>query len=173
MPDSPQKRLRPSWDEYFMELAYVVSKRSTCISRQVGAVVVKEKRIMTTGYNGAPSGIESCLDRGYCLRRRMDIQSGQHLELCRGSHAEENAIVQAAKFGICLAGGTIYCTHRPCLICSKMLINAGIKKAVYKGDYPHDMGKEMFEEAGVELVNFDGYIAGMDSGQPGLWDLKR
>jgi len=163
MTDTSEKRIRPSWDEYFMELAFVVSKRSTCLSRQVGAIVVKDKRIMTTGYNGAPSGIESCLDRGYCLRRQKGYNSGENLEVCRGSHAEENAIVQAAKFGICLSGGTVYCTHQPCLICSKMLINAGIKQVVFKGSYPHEMSVEMFSDAGIELFHFEGDIPGMES----------
>ncbi len=155
MENSDQQKKRPSWDEYFMELAFVIARRSTCISRKVGAVVVRDKRIMTTGYNGAPSGVESCLDRGYCYRRKLGIKSGENLELCRGSHAEENAIVQAAKFGISLDGATIYCTTRPCLICSKMIINAGIKKVVCKGDYPHEISREMFMEVGVELVQYD------------------
>ncbi|MCD6218113.1 cytidine/deoxycytidylate deaminase family protein [bacterium] len=155
MTDSNQKITRPSWDDYFMELAFVIARRSTCLSRKVGAVVVRDKRIMTTGYNGAPSGVESCLERGYCYRRKLGIPSGEKLELCRGSHAEENAIVQAAKFGISLDGATIYCTIRPCLICSKMIINAGIKKVVCKGDYPHEMGLEMFKEAGVEFILYD------------------
>jgi dCMP deaminase len=162
MPDVPDKKNRPSWDEYFMELAFVVSKRSTCLSRHVGSIVVKDKRIMTTGYNGAPSGIESCLERGFCIRREQGCNSGTNLEICRGSHAEENAIVQAAKFGICLSGGTVYCTHQPCLICSKMLINAGIKRVVFKGSYPHEMSLDMFREAGIDLFRFDGEIPGME-----------
>lgn len=162
MPDTPDIKTRPSWDEYFMELAFVVSKRSTCLSRHVGAVIVKDKRIMTTGYNGAPSGIESCLERGYCIRREQGCNSGTNLEICRGSHAEENAIVQAAKFGISLSGGTVYCTHQPCLICSKMIINAGIRRVVFKGSYPHEMSLEMFRDVKIELFHFDKEIPGMN-----------
>ena len=155
MTNIPFKKDRPSWDEYFMQLAFVVARRSTCLNRDVGAVVVKDKRIMTTGYNGAPSGVESCIERGFCLRRKMGIKSGANLELCRGSHAEENAIVQAAKFGTSLQGASIYCTTQPCLICSKMLINAGIRKVVYKGEYPHELSLEMFREVSIELVHYD------------------
>lgn len=138
-----------------MQLAFVVARRSTCLSRHVGSVIVRDKRIMATGYNGAPSGVESCLDRGFCFRRKMGIPSGEKLELCRGSHAEENAIVQAAKFGTSLQNSHIYCTTQPCLICSKMIINAGIKKVFYKGKYPHEMSLEMFREVGIELVLYD------------------
>ena len=155
MPENRKKKSRPSWDEYFLSLAFVVARRSTCLNRDVGAVVVRNKRIISTGYNGAPSGVESCLDRGFCLRRKNGIKSGQNLELCRGSHAEENAIVQAAKFGISLEGATVYCTTQPCLICSKMIINAGIRKVIYKGEYPHEMSLEMFGETGIELVRYD------------------
>ena len=155
MPETSGKKTRPAWDEYFMELAFVIARRSTCHNRKVGAIIVLEKRIMTTGYNGAPSGVENCLDRGFCLRRKLGIPSGEKLELCRGSHAEENAIVQAAKFGISIAGSAVYCTTQPCLICSKMIINAGIKKVIYKGSYPHDMSLEMFNEVGIELVQYD------------------
>lgn len=116
---------------------------------------MKDKRIMATGYNGAPSGVESCLERGYCYRRKMGIPSGEKLELCRGSHAEENAIVQAAKFGISLNGATLYCTTQPCLICSKMIINAGIQKVVFKGGYPHKLSIDMFKEVGIELVQYE------------------
>lgn len=138
-----------------MQLAFVIARRSTCLNRDVGAVVVKDKRIMTTGYNGAPSGVESCIERGFCLRRERGIISGANLELCRGSHAEENAIVQAAKFGTCLQGATIYCTTQPCLICSKMIINAGICKVIYKGEYPHELSVEMFKEVGIKLIHYD------------------
>jgi len=143
-------RKRPDLDEYFMEIAQVVSKRSTCLRRKVGAVVVKDKRILTTGYNGAPSGLPHCLDVG-CLREQLNVPSGERQELCRGVHAEQNAIVQAALHGICLAGGTLYTTHQPCITCAKIIINAGIKRVVYGKEYPDKRGLELLREAGIEL----------------------
>lgn len=140
---------RPDWDDYFMEIAQVVMKRSTCLRRQVGAVIVKDKRIMTTGYNGVPSGIEHCEERG-CLREKLNVPSGERHELCRGLHAEQNAIIQAAYLGQSIAGGTLYCTHQPCVICTKMLINAGITKIVIKEGYPDELAEEMLKEAGLE-----------------------
>jgi len=145
---------RPSWDEYFMGIAFQVAGRSTCRRRQVGAVVVKDKRILTTGYNGAPRHLPHCLDIG-CLREKMDVPSGQRQELCRGLHAEQNAIIQAAYHGVSIAGGDIYITHQPCITCAKMLINAGIKRVIYAGDYPDDLGRALLEEAGVELVKLE------------------
>jgi dCMP deaminase len=148
------KNDRPDWDRYFMEIAELVSRRSTCLSRHVGAVVVKDRRILSTGYNGSPRGLPHCLDIG-CLRRDLGIPSGQQLELCRGSHGEENAIVQAASYGIPLNGAEIYCTHQPCLTCTKMIINAGIKRVVFEGEYPHPMSIEFLHEAGIRVEKYD------------------
>ena len=147
---------RTPWDIYFLKIAKLVSERSTCLRRQVGAILVKDKRILTTGYNGAPSGIEHCLDRG-CLREKLGIPSGERIEICRGVHAEQNALIQAAKFGISVNGATLYCTHKPCITCTKMLINAGIKRIVVLEDYPDPLSDEMLEEAGikVEIINID------------------
>ena len=145
--------MRPSWDSYFMEIAEVVAKRSTCLRRQVGAVIVKDKRILTTGYNGAPTGIAHCEDVG-CMRQEMYVPSGQRHELCRGIHAEQNAIIQAAVMGISIKGAEIYSTFQPCVLCAKMLINAGIKKIVYKGEYPDMLALKLLEEAGIELIQF-------------------
>lgn len=142
---------RPSWDEYFMSIAKVVATRSTCLRRQVGAVIVKEERIVATGYNGAPRGLPHCLELG-CLREKLGIPSGERQELCRGLHAEQNAIIQAAYHGISISGGTLYCTHQPCITCAKMLINAGIKRIVYAGDYPDELARALLDEAKVELV---------------------
>ncbi len=148
-----QSRSRPSLDEYFMEIAKVVAKRSTCLRRKVGAVIVKDKRILTTGYNGAPSGLPHCLDIG-CLRDKLNVPSGERQELCRGVHAEQNAIVQAALHGIRIAGGTLYTTHQPCITCAKLIINAGIKRVVYGTKYADNRGLELLKEAGIEVVYF-------------------
>jgi dCMP deaminase len=145
---------RPTWDEYFLDIARLVATRSTCLRRQVGAVLVKDKRILATGYNGPPSGLPHCLDVG-CLRERMGIPSGERHELCRGLHAEQNAILQAAFHGISIKGATLYCTHHPCIICSKMLINAGISKIVYLEGYPDPLAKEMLHEAKIEVIRFE------------------
>jgi dCMP deaminase len=142
---------RPSWDEYFMEIADLVARRSTCLRRQVGAVVVKEKHILATGYNGAPAGLRHCAEVG-CLRERLAVPSGERHELCRAIHAEQNAIVQAAQYGTAVKGGTVYVTHQPCVLCSKILINAGITRIVFAGEYPDSLAREFLEEAGVELV---------------------
>lgn len=145
--------MRPSWDSYFMEIAEVVAQRSTCLRGKVGAVIVKDKRILTTGYNGAPSGLAHCREVG-CTRQKLGIPSGQRHELCRGIHAEQNAIIQAAVWGISIKGGTMYSTVQPCSLCAKMLINAGIVKIVYKGEYPDKLSLSLLQEAGVELVSF-------------------
>lgn len=145
---------RPAWDEYFMEITRLVARRSTCMRRSVGAVLVKDKNILATGYNGAPSGVAHCLDVG-CLRERMAVQSGERHELCRGLHAEQNAIIQAAKHGTNINGATLYCTTMPCIICTKMLINAGILRIVYAQGYPDQLAEEMIEEAGIETKRFD------------------
>ena len=145
------------WDKRFIELAELVASWSSCYqeNRQVGAVIVKDKRIMTTGYNGAPSGIESCKTKGKCLRRELDVPSGTKLELCYAVHAEHNAIAQAAKLGISVEGGTLYCTHQPCVICCKMIINAGIRRVVYKYGYPDEFSLKLFDEAGIIIEQID------------------
>jgi len=139
---------RPSWDEYFIEIARLVASRSTCLRRQVGAVVVKDKNILATGYNGTPSGIRHCSEVG-CLRQQMNVPSGERHELCRGLHAEQNAIIQAAKHGVNIDGAVLYCTHSPCIICSKMLINSGVKRIVCTDGYPDALAKVMLDEAGL------------------------
>lgn len=144
--------MRPSWDEYFMEIAEIVKKRSTCIRRQVGAIIVKEKQILTTGYNGSPRNLEHCESIG-CKRQELNIPSGQRHELCRALHAEQNAIIQAAYNGVSINGSTLYVTTRPCILCAKMCINAGIIKIIYKGDYPDEMSKQILEEAGIEMIS--------------------
>ncbi len=146
---------RPSWDEYFMEIAKLVSTRSTCLRRQVGAVLVKDKRILATGYNGAPAKLPHCLDVG-CLRQQMGIPAGERHELCRGLHAEQNAIIQAAYHGVSIRGATLYCTHHPCIICTKMLINAGIERVVYLEGYPDPLSQEMLAESKVKVEKFEG-----------------
>ena len=142
------KDSRPSWDEYFMDITRVVATRSTCLRRQVGAVVVKDKRLLTSGYNGAPQGLAHCLEVG-CLRERLGVSSGERHELCRGLHAEQNAIVQAALHGVGIAGSTIYCTHQPCSACAKMIINAGIRRIVFEFPYPDELARDLLTEAGV------------------------
>lgn len=148
--------MRASWDEYFMQIAEIVKTRSTCLRRQVGALIVKDNRIITTGYNGAPEGIKHCSDLGSCLRSELKIPSGERHELCRALHAEQNAIIQAAKIGVSTQGATMYVTLQPCVICAKMAINAGIKKIVYKGDYPDELSLNMLNEANVELIKVGG-----------------
>ncbi|MCL4394243.1 MAG: cytidine/deoxycytidylate deaminase family protein [Chloroflexi bacterium] len=143
--------MRPSWDSYFMQIALDVATRSTCLRRQVGAVIVKDKRILTTGYNGAPRGLAHCLEIG-CMRERLAIPSGERTELCRGLHAEQNAIIQAALYGVPIAGADIYSTHQPCVLCAKMIVNADIRRIVYRGSYPDEIARAMLAEAGTELV---------------------
>ena len=147
--------MRKSWDEYFMEIAEIVKTRSTCLRRQGGAVIGKGNRIITTGYNGAPSGLRHCTDIGGCERERLHIPSGQRHELCRALHAEQNAIIQAAKLGVSIDGATLYCTHQPCSVCAKMIINAGIRRVVYQEGYPDSFSLDIFEEAKVQLERFD------------------
>lgn len=144
---------RPSWPEYFMTIAEMVAKRSTCLRRHVGAILVKDKRILATGYNGAPAGLKHCEEVG-CIRQNASIPSGERHELCRGLHAEQNAIIQAAYHGISIAGSTLYCTNKPCVICSKMLINAGIVKIFYEKGYDDPLADQMITEAGIEIVRF-------------------
>jgi len=144
---------RPSWPEYFMTIAEMVAKRSTCLRRHVGAILVKDKRILATGYNGAPAGLKHCEEVG-CIRQNASIPSGERHELCRGLHAEQNAIIQAAYHGISIAGSALYCTNKPCVICSKMLINAGIVKIFYEKGYDDPLADQMITEAGIEIVRF-------------------
>lgn len=144
---------RPGWDEYFMEVAEVVARRSTCLRRNIGAVVVKDKRILSTGYNGAPTGLPHCADVG-CLREKLGIPSGERHEICRGLHAEQNALLQAARYGISLEGSTIYSTTEPCSLCAKMLINAGIRRVVYKEPYPDELSRELLSGAKVQVEQF-------------------
>ena len=138
---------RPSWDSYFIEIAQVVASRSTCLRRQVGAVMVKDRRLLTTGYNGSPTGLAHCRELG-CLREKLQVPSGERHELCRGLHAEQNAIIQAAIYGVSIKGATLYCTHFPCSLCAKMLINAGICRLVVAADYPDSLARQLLEEAG-------------------------
>ncbi|MHC5033695.1 MAG: deoxycytidylate deaminase [Planctomycetota bacterium] len=142
---------RPSWDEYFMRIAHEVAERTTCLRRQVGALVVLDKRILATGYNGAPSGLPHCSDTG-CLRDELNIPSGERHELCRGLHAEMNAFLQGARHGIPMEGGTVYTTLAPCSLCAKMIINVGIKRVVAALNYPDELAREMLVQAGVELA---------------------
>ena len=148
---TPSPTPRPDWQTYFMEIATLVSSRSTCLRRRVGAVIVKENRILSTGYNGTPTGIRHCLERG-CLRDELKIPSGQRHELCRGLHAEQNAIIQAAANGVKIDGGEIYCTNQPCIICAKMIINSGLKKIIIRNSYPDELATEMLAEAGLKVV---------------------
>lgn len=146
--------MRQTWDEYFMGIVELVKERSTCLRRHVGAVIVKDKRILSTGYNGAPMGCPHCAETG-CLRQQLNVPSGTRHELCRAVHAEQNAIVQAAYHGISLQGATLYVTDSPCVICAKLAINAGIAKIVYKGEYPDELSKQLLSEAGVEVVHYE------------------
>lgn len=142
---------RKCWDEYFMSIVDLVAQRSTCLRRHVGAVIVKDKRILTTGYNGAPSGVAHCQDVG-CLRETLSIPAGERHEICRGIHAEQNAIIQAATFGVSISGGIIYTTHQPCFICTKMLINAHISKIIYQEPYPDKFAIDMLHEAKIPCI---------------------
>jgi dCMP deaminase len=146
---------RPSWDEYFISIAELTSKRSTCLRRQVGAVIVKDKQIVSTGYNGAPKGIAHCDEIGGCLREKMGIPSGERHELCRALHAEQNAIIQAATSGQSIEGATIYVTNQPCIICAKMIINAGIRKIIVSEGYPDELAVTLLAEAGLKIVTLD------------------
>jgi dCMP deaminase len=145
---------RPSWDDYFMEMLEVIKQRSTCVRRHVGAVIVRDHRIISTGYNGAPTGLRHCT-KETCVRMKYGIKSGERHELCRATHAEQNAIISAARMGTSIEGAEIYITDSPCILCTKMLINAGIKRIVYRGAYPDSFSLEMLEEAGVETVQYE------------------
>ncbi len=141
---------RPSWDEYFLRISGLVATRSTCMRRKVGAVVVKNKQVLATGYNGAPTGITHC-DQIGCLREKLGVPSGQRHELCRALHAEQNAFLQAARHGVSLDGATLYITTRPCSICAKMIINAGIKRVITSGEYPDEFALKFLHEAGIKI----------------------
>jgi len=145
---------RPSWETYFMDIALLVAKRSTCLRRSVGAVVVKEKRVLSTGYNGAPMNVAQCRVTG-CIRAQMKIPSGERHELCRGIHAEQNAIIQAAYHGVSIKEADLYCTNLPCSICAKMIINAGIRTIYYLSGYADAMSAEMLKEAGVDVIKIE------------------
>ena len=139
------------WDHRFMEMAYLVSSWASCYQkdRKIGAVIVKDKRVMTTGYNGAPAGVKTCVERGECLRKKMGIPSGMRHEMCYAVHAEQNAIIQAAKLGVSIEGATLYCTHQPCILCAKMIVNAGILRVVYDAGYPDPFALDILHEGGV------------------------
>ncbi len=148
------KSERPSWDTYFMNITRLVAERSTCLRRAVGSVIVKDKRILSTGYNGAPTGLRHCLEVG-CLREKLNVESGKMHELCRGIHAEQNAIIQAAYHGVSVKGASLYCTNQPCSICARMIINAGIKKIYYQSGYADSLAQELLAEAEIEVRQID------------------
>ncbi len=140
---------RPSWDEYFMQITHLVATRATCLRRKVGAILVKDKRILTTGYNGPPAGLPHCDQLGGCLREKLGVPSGERHEISRAVHAEQNAIIQAAVHGLSIAGATLYATNQPCSLCTKMLVNAGIREFVIAEGYPDELAVEIMEQAGV------------------------
>lgn len=144
---------RPSWDEYFMKLANEVATRTTCLRRAVGCVIVKDNRILATGYNGVPSGLRHCAETG-CLREKLGVPSGQRHEICRGLHAEQNAIIQAAKYGINIDGSTIYVNTQPCIVCAKMIINSGIKEIVYQNPYDDELSRELLAESNIKMREY-------------------
>lgn len=144
---------RPSWHKYFMDIAEMVATRSTCMRRQVGALAVKDKKLIATGYNGAPAGVSHCEKRG-CIRQQMNIPSGERHELCWASHAEANVVAQAAMHGDVLAGTTVYVTVQPCVTCVKLLVSAGVDKVIYKGDYPDELAIRIADEASLDLVRY-------------------
>lgn len=145
---------RPSWDEYFMKLAHEVATRTTCMRRAVGAIIVKERRILATGYNGVPTGIRHCFEAG-CLREELGIPSGERHEMCKGLHAEQNAIIQAARYGINISDSSIYITTQPCVVCAKMIINAGIQEIVYQNPYDDELAMSLLKEAGIKMRVFE------------------
>lgn len=145
---------RPEWKEYFIGIARLVSRRSTCIRRKVGAVIVRDKRVLATGYNGAPTGLSHCEKAG-CIREKMGVPSGQRHELCRGLHAEQNAIIQAAYHGISIKGSTLFCTTLPCSICFKMLINSGINEVIYEEGYPDELTEAFLEECDIKMTKYE------------------
>jgi dCMP deaminase len=144
----------PLWTDYFMDIAELVKTKSTCLRRQVGAVIVKDRRVIATGYNGSPKGCRHCSETG-CLRQKLNIPSGEKLDLCRAVHAEENAILQSARYGISVEGADLYTTLQPCTMCAKSIINSGISRVIFRGDYPNEMAIQLLKEAGVSLVLHD------------------
>jgi dCMP deaminase len=148
-------KTRPSWDAYFMEIVKVTGTRSTCIRRSVGAILVRDNRILASGYNGVPKGLPHC-DKVGCLREKLKVPSGERHEICRGLHAEQNVIIQAALYGVPISGATIYCTNKPCSICTKMLINAEIEKIVYLNDYPDTLADELLSQTDIRIRQFTG-----------------
>jgi len=148
------KEERPSWDKYFIEIAKLVQTRSNCVSRKVGAVITVDNQIVATGYNGAPKHLHHCIDAGGCLRKLNHIESGTRQEVCRAVHAEQNAIISAAVKGVSIKGGTLYLNTYPCSICTRMIINAEIKRIVYDSDYNDPLSKEMLDESGIEVVRY-------------------
>ena len=153
---------RPSYEEYFMEMAYLAASRSTCLRRKVGAVLVKDKHVLSTGYNGPPKGLKHCDETG-CLRLQQNIPSGERHEICRGLHAEQNAIIQTAVFGVSIKGSILYVTNTPCVVCAKMLINAGVVEIVYDGNYPDELASIMLQESKIRIRQFK---------RPEKWELK-
>ena len=143
------------WDRRFMEMANLVGTWASCNRRQIGAIIVKDKRVLTTGYNGAPAGVKTCVEKGECPRQKMGIPSGQRHELCYAVHAEQNAIIQAAKLGVSIDGATLYCTHQPCVMCAKMIVNSGIVRVVYQEGYPDEFAVEILKEGGVLLERYE------------------
>ena len=152
-PPGPENR--PSWDEYFMDITRLVARRSTCLRRKVGALIVKDKKILATGYNGAPAGIRHCSETG-CLREKLGVPSGERAELCRGLHAEQNAIIQAAFHGVSIENAVLYSTTMPCSVCMKMIINAGILEIVYQQGYPDQLAEELIRETKIPMRKFEG-----------------
>lgn len=146
---------RPNWDSYFMEITHIIAKRSNCLRRHVGAILVKDHRIITTGYNGAPAGLKHCDELGGCMREKLGFKSGEGHEHCRSLHAEQNAVIQAAIIGVSIQGATLYCTTFPCSLCARILIGAGISRIVYTGDYPDSLSGELFKEAGIVVEKMD------------------
>ena len=146
--------MRPTWDEYFMNIVDLVKTRSTCLRRQVGALIVKDKRILASGYNGAPIGCKHCAEVG-CIRNELNIPSGQRHEICRATHAEQNAIAQAAYSGTSIKDAVMYVTTQPCVLCAKLCINAGITKIIFRGDYPDELSMELLQEAGVRVLKYE------------------
>lgn len=142
---------RISWDDYFLKIAMLVAERSTCLRHHVGAIVVKNKRILSTGYNGAPGGVTDCLDKG-CLRNELKIPSGQRHEICKAVHAEQNVIIQAGLHGVSIGGGTLFCTHTPCMICAKMVVNAQLVRYVTYGYYADEEARDFLRSSGIEIV---------------------
>jgi dCMP deaminase len=145
---------RPTYDEYFMKMAYLAASRSTCLRRKVGAVLVKDKHVLSTGYNGPPKGMKHCDETG-CIREQLNVPSGERHEICRGLHAEQNAIIQASVFGVSIKDASIYVTNTPCIVCAKMLINAGCKEIIYHGDYPDDLAMQMLNDSNIKLRKYE------------------